>query len=120
MQFKTLKAFNKAASVLRKERGEGRAHYPPMFKRAICEALEADIIKRDHVSNTLECSPSSIPNWMAQYEAGLYTEEGAYAVSHRSLGINSKIIKSLEKEIATLQKRLALVKECEEEGVKVA
>jgi len=120
MKFDSIKDVQAALIVIRAKRTGKNIHYPPLFKKAICEFVEENGYTVGGIAKTLEINESTVYYWKDQFKRDLYTLEGAYCVSQKSKDINGAIIVKIQKKIASLQKRMALVKQCSENDIKVA
>jgi len=120
MKFATEKDVAGAVATGRKAAGNNRCHFPVLFKKAVMEYAADTGTSIAHLAGVIEVSDSTLYYWQAQYKRDLYTLEGAYNVSQKSKDINSAILTKIQKKIARLQAKLALVKQCSDEGIKVA
>lgn len=120
MQFNTIEEIHAAVSTITAEAGSGRKHYPILFKKALCEYLQKYNCSPQTMAHAASISKTSIDLWVEQYAAGLYTMEGAYCVSKKSLSINQKLIKQLKQQVADIDVKILLIKQCEAAGITVS
>lgn len=105
-----------------------RIHWPVAFKKALCTFLREESLKdkpkskvtANYLGARLPMSDSTIYVWIEQFNQGLYESDAVYSVSKKSVSAVKSIRQVLEQDIENLQKKLALVSECEALGLKVS
>lgn len=97
-----------------------RVQYPVLFKKAVCEFMLKKAITCKNLSKKVHMTSALLGKWMNQYNEGLYTIEGAYNVSRKSLDSNAIILKKLNTEINLLQRKVDLINQCKALGMKVS
>lgn len=96
-----------------------RTQYPVLFKKAVCDYIVRKGTKPSRITSKVHMTAALMNKWLVQYNDGLYTMEGAYCVSKKSLSTNAKILKQLNTEANLLQRKIDLVKQCEALGITV-
>lgn len=96
-----------------------RTNYTVQFKKAVCEYMVRAKTTPHKMSNHVRMTTALMGKWVKQFEAGLYTMQGAYCVSKKSLSTNALILRQLNTEANLLQRKIELVKECELLGIDV-
>mgnify|MGYP002634572368 CR=1 FL=1 len=119
MKFNSIKEIIAATTTIREAKGVGRTHYPVLFKKAVCEFIET-YSNASAISSSTGIPRGNIYQWVEQFNEGLYTLEGAYSVSRKSLSLNSKLIAELTQEIKAIDIKINLIKQCNEVGLTVA
>ena len=120
MQFNTNKELSEAAETIRAEAGSGRKHYPILFKKALCEYMNQHNYGDTLMADMAGITCITVNTWQQQYAEGLYTLEGAYCVSKKSLSLNQKLIKQLKQQVADIDVKILLIKQCEAAGITVS
>lgn len=121
MQFNTLKDVNKALEEIRGAAPKGkRIHYPVLFKKAFIDYFYGTEISLEGLAKSVGLVVSTTHNWRTQYDDGLYTLEGTYAVSKKSKSINESILKSLKQEMNELNEKIKVVEAATKLGLSVS
>ena len=120
MIFDNLKDIQDALKIIKDSRKGTKMHYPVAFKKAVIAFMKTSGTKAVAMAQQLGINDSTLYYWIDQDKRELYSLYGAYCVSQKSKDINAKINAKIQKKIAKLQKKLALVKQCSQEGIKVA
>lgn len=123
MKFNTLKDVTKALEEIRGAAPKGkRIHYPVLFKKALIDFFYSSKTETsiDDLAKKTGLANSTTHNWRAQYDDGLYTLEGTYAVSKKSKSINESILKSLKQEMNELNEKIKVVEAATKLGLSVS
>jgi transposase-like protein len=118
MKFSNIEEIVLAVNTIREAKSTVRTHYPVLFKKAVCEFIEL-FSNANAVASATGIARCTVYNWVEQFNCGLYTLEGAYSVSKKSLSLNSKLIAELEQEIKDIDVKIALIKKCNDMGLNV-
>lgn len=121
MKFKNIKELMAAQrqNVLA-SKDSSRIHYPILFKRAVIEFSQRTNTSTSEIAKTMDTNPQNLQRWQDQYNGGLYTLEGSYSVSKKSLSVNTKILKKLNQDLKDITTKIELIKQCEAIGLKIA
>jgi hypothetical protein len=120
MKFTKLSEIVKAANVIRNDVAGKRTHYPIMFKKAVVVFWDKNPMTAEALAEAIGITGTTASNWKQQYDAGLYTAQGAYAVSKKSLKANNSILKSLKQDMVALKDKILLIEQCEAMGLTVS
>lgn len=118
MKFNNIEEVIAATTVIRGVKGKGRTHYPILFKKAVCEFIEM-YSGAGSVASSTGIPRGTVYQWIEQFNEGLYTLEGAYSVSRKSLSLNSAIIAELTQEIKDIDTKIILIQQCKDVGLNV-
>jgi len=119
MKFNNMHEVQTALKVIAKKNEGKRFHYPVAFKKAVMEFINTNDYTVHTFATETGLNKATVYYWATQYKEKLYELDGAYCVSQKSKDINAAIVKKLDKEIAKIQRKLSLVKQCSAEGIKV-
>ena len=119
MQFKTEKDIVKALKELDVS-DSGRKHYPVLFKKALITFIHTTKTPRTPLVQRLGLSTSMVARWEEQASAGLYSLEGAYAVSNKSKKLNESILSKLNQEMTAISRKISLIEEATALGLTVS
>lgn len=119
MKFSTIDQLQKAFNSLPVDAKDGRI-IPVMLKKATVEFFDAyEGVKRP-LYNKLRLSPTGVSKWRKNAKDGLYDNlHGVSMVSRVTKQATIDILQQLESEREQLDKKIALIKQCRELGLKV-
>lgn len=120
MNFRTIKQIKDAIDTCRKNNPK-MAHFPISMKVGIVKYRKANWAGSDcGFSKEVGLTGVNFIKWRKQHDEGLLVEGASYSVSKVALASTSQIIRDLKDKIRVTQKQLALVVECEKNGLIVA
>lgn len=119
MYFNTIKEINKAIEAFPLTYNGTRTTYSVMFKKAVCEFMERTNTTPYELNKSVRMTAALLAKWQDQYKEGLYSLEGTWSVSKKSLKSNKAILAQLNTEVNLLQRKIELVKQCESLGIQV-
>jgi hypothetical protein len=119
MVFTSVEEIKKAIKKLNTTYGGKRTQYPILFKLAVCEFMERKVITPYALAGQVRMTAPLMVKWNKQYIDGLYSMEGAYNVSKKSLSTNQSILEILNTEVNLLQRKIVLIKEAETLGLTI-
>lgn len=119
MVFTSIKEIVKAIKEFPTSDGGKRVKYPVLFKKAVCEFIIKKETTPTQLTSSVRMTAALMNRWMHQYQEGLYTMEGAYNVSKTSLTSNQKVLAQLNTEVNLLERKIELIKQCEELGIQI-